>query len=116
MLASFAGARAAVPEIAESLVRHLHAFVHEVAPTEEEWFAGIEFLTRAGHLTTDTRQEFVLLSDVLGVSMLVIGLNHPAPRRRHRVDGVRAVLRRGGARARRTAPTWARARRGSPAS
>ena len=66
-------------QVAESLVRHLHAFVAEVAPTEAEWFAGIDFLTRAGHITTDTRQELVLLSDVLGVSMLVIGINHPAP-------------------------------------
>ena len=65
-------------EIAESLVRHLHAFVEDVRPTEQEWFAAIDFLTRTGHATTDTRQEFVLLSDVLGVSMLVIGLNHEA--------------------------------------
>jgi hydroxyquinol 1,2-dioxygenase len=62
--------------IAESLVRHLHAFVEDVRPTEAEWFAAIDFLTRTGHTTTETRQEFVLLSDVLGVSMLVIGLNH----------------------------------------
>jgi hydroxyquinol 1,2-dioxygenase len=80
VLASFAGADSPrARQIAESLVRHLHAFVAEVAPTEAEWFAGIDFLTRAGHITTDTRQEFVLLSDVLGVSMLVIGINHPAP-------------------------------------
>ena len=44
--------------------------------TEDEWFKGIEFLTRTGHITDDKRQEFILLSDVLGVSMLVIGLNH----------------------------------------
>ena len=80
VLASFAGAETPrARQIAESLVRHLHAFVQEVAPTEAEWFAGIDFLTRAGHITTATRQEFVLLSDVLGVSMLVIGINHPAP-------------------------------------
>ncbi|HEY3766027.1 MAG TPA: intradiol ring-cleavage dioxygenase [Gaiellales bacterium] len=79
VLASFAGAPGPrAREITQSLVRHLHAFVEEVAPTEAEWFAGIEFLTRAGHITTDTRQEFVLLSDVLGVSMLVIGQNHRA--------------------------------------
>jgi hydroxyquinol 1,2-dioxygenase len=66
-------------EIAESLVRHLHAFAAEVKLTEEEWLAGIEFLTRAGDITDDKRQEFILLSDVLGLSMLVIGLNHGKP-------------------------------------
>jgi hydroxyquinol 1,2-dioxygenase len=79
VLASFAGAPdARLRQIAESLVRHLHAFVSDVQLTEQEWAAGIEFLTRTGHITTDTRQEFVLLSDVLGVSMQVIGINHPA--------------------------------------
>jgi len=73
--ASFAGAPdPRFRRIAESLVRHLHAFVEDVRPTEAEWFAAIDFLTRTGHTTTETRQEFVLLSDVLGVSMLVIGL------------------------------------------
>ena len=77
VLASFADApNPRFHQIAESLVRHLHAFVEEVGLTEQEWFDGIDFLTRTGHATTDTRQEFVLLSDVLGVSMLVIGLNH----------------------------------------
>jgi hydroxyquinol 1,2-dioxygenase len=77
VLASFAGAaNPRFRRISESLVRHLHAFVEDVQPTEEEWFAAIDFLTRTGHTTTDTRQEFVLLSDVLGVSMLVIGINH----------------------------------------
>lgn len=69
-------ASARYKEIMQSLVRHLHAFVSEVRLTEEEWFKGIEFLTRAGHITDDERQEFILLSDVLGVSMLVVGLNH----------------------------------------
>lgn len=63
-------------EIMQSLVRHLHAFVSEVGLTEEEWSEGIEFLTRTGHITDDQRQEFILLSDVLGVSMLVVGINH----------------------------------------
>jgi hydroxyquinol 1,2-dioxygenase len=57
-------------------VRHLHAFASEVALTEEEWFAGIDFLTRTGHITDDKRQEFILASDTLGLSMLVIGINH----------------------------------------
>ncbi|HEV7185879.1 MAG TPA: dioxygenase, partial [Leifsonia sp.] len=60
-------------EIIQSLVAHLHAFASEVKLTEEEWFAGIEFLTRTGHITDDKRQEFILLSDVLGLSMLVVG-------------------------------------------
>ena len=63
-------------EIMQSLVKHLHAFVSEVQLTEEEWFKGIEFLTQTGHITDDERQEFILLSDVLGVSMLVVGINH----------------------------------------
>lgn len=63
-------------QIAQSLVRHLHAFIAEVRLTEEEWSSGIDFLTRVGHMTTDQRQEFILLSDVLGASMQVIGVNH----------------------------------------
>jgi hydroxyquinol 1,2-dioxygenase len=66
-------------EIAQSLVRHLHGFVADVSLTEDEWFRGIDFLTRTGHITDDKRQEFILLSDVLGVSMLVIGLNNRKP-------------------------------------
>jgi hydroxyquinol 1,2-dioxygenase len=80
VLASFDGAGdPRFREIARSLVSHLHAFVRDVAPTEDEWFKAIDFLTRTGDITTDRRQEYVLLSDVLGVSMLVIGLNHPHP-------------------------------------
>src|SRR5215472_11957912 len=63
-------------EVMRSLVQHLHAFVTDVQLTEGEWFKGIDFLTRTGHITDDKRQEFILLSDVLGVSMLVIGQNH----------------------------------------
>ena len=66
-------------EVLERLVAHLHAFASEVGLTEEEWAAGIDFLTRTGHITDDRRQEFILLSDVLGLSMLVIGLNHRRP-------------------------------------
>jgi hydroxyquinol 1,2-dioxygenase len=79
VLASFAGAGDdRFREIAESLVRHLHGFVTDVGLTEEEWFKAVDFLTRTGRLSDDKRQEFILLSDVLGVSMLVIGLAHPA--------------------------------------
>jgi hydroxyquinol 1,2-dioxygenase len=63
-------------QVMRSLVSHLHAFVSEVQLSEDEWFKGIDFLTRTGHITDDKRQEFILLSDVLGVSMQVIGLNH----------------------------------------
>lgn len=65
--------------VLQALVRHLHAFASEVELTEDEWFAGIDFLTRTGHKCDDKRQEFVMASDVLGLSMLVIGINHPHP-------------------------------------
>lgn len=63
-------------EIMLSLVTHLHAFVKEVEPTFEEWAFAIDFLTRTGQICDDTRQEFILLSDTLGVSMLVDAINH----------------------------------------
>src|SRR4051794_39397375 len=79
VLASLRDARSPrVRELMEALVRHTHAFVREVRLTEREWEAGIEFLTRCGHITDERRQEFVLLSDVLGVSMLTIAVNQPA--------------------------------------
>lgn len=65
--------------IAEAVVRHLHAAVKEIEPTHEEWLAAIKFLTDTGHMCTDWRQEFILLSDVLGVSMLVDAINHRRP-------------------------------------
>lgn len=63
--------------IITSLIRHLHAFVKDVELTEEEWFKAIMFLTRTGQTCDDKRQEFILLSDTLGVSMLVDAINHP---------------------------------------
>lgn len=63
-------------QLMQSLTRHLHAFIREVRLTEEEWNAGIAFLTAAGHITDDTRQEFILLSDVLGASMQTIAINN----------------------------------------
>lgn len=65
-------------EITKSLIRHLHEFVAEVGLTREEWFAGIEALTRTGQMCDDQRQEFILLSDTIGVSMLVEMINHVA--------------------------------------
>ncbi|MFC4950437.1 intradiol ring-cleavage dioxygenase [Pseudonocardia sp. GCM10023141] len=64
-------------EIVTSLTRHLHAFARDIALTQEEWEAGIDFLTRVGHITDAKRQEFILLSDVLGLSMLTVGINAP---------------------------------------
>jgi len=64
--------------IMTSLITHLHDFVREAGPTEAEWLAAIQFFTDAGKTCTDKRQEFILLSDTLGVSILVITLNHPA--------------------------------------
>jgi protocatechuate 3,4-dioxygenase beta subunit len=63
-------------QLMTALVRHLHAFVKEVELTEEEWDATVDFLTRTGQKCDDVRQEFVLLSDVLGISMLVETINH----------------------------------------
>jgi hydroxyquinol 1,2-dioxygenase len=65
-------------QLMTALVRHLHGFVREVRLTEEEWTKAIEFLTAAGHITDDRRQEFILLSDVLGLSMQTIAVNNEA--------------------------------------
>ncbi len=62
-----------------SLIRHLHAFVREVELTEAEWLEAIKFLTATGQMCDDKRQEFILLSDTLGVSMLVDAINHRFP-------------------------------------
>ncbi|MFB6831106.1 intradiol ring-cleavage dioxygenase [Streptomyces hydrogenans] len=78
VLASFADtADPRLREVMLSLVRHLHAFARDVRLTEGEWETAIEFLTRAGHITDDRRQEFILLSDVLGLSMLTVAINEP---------------------------------------
>ena len=66
-------------EVMDSLVRHLHAFAKEVHLTQAEWSAGIEFLTRTGQICSGERQEFILLSDVLGFSMLVDAINSRRP-------------------------------------
>lgn len=66
-------------EIAQKLVRHLHAFAEDARLTEAEWLGGIGFLTRTGQTCTDSRQEFILLSDTLGLSMLLDAINHRKP-------------------------------------
>lgn len=65
-------------EVVESLVRHLHDFVRAVEPNQDEWMAAIRFLTEVGLKCEDDRQEFILLSDVLGITMLVDAINYPA--------------------------------------
>ena len=66
-------------QVVASLVKHLHAFIKDVEPTNEEWMQGIKFLTETGQMCNDWRQEFILLSDTLGVSMLVETVNNRKP-------------------------------------
>jgi hydroxyquinol 1,2-dioxygenase len=66
-------------QIMQAAIKHLHAFVREVEPTGTEWFTTIDWLTRTGKMCTEKRQEFILASDVLGVSMLVDAINHRVP-------------------------------------
>jgi hydroxyquinol 1,2-dioxygenase len=63
-------------EIMTALVRHLHEFAREVRLTEDEWMAAIQWLNRTGQISDEKRQEFILASDVLGLSMLVVQMNH----------------------------------------
>ncbi|MEU2358530.1 intradiol ring-cleavage dioxygenase [Streptomyces misionensis] len=79
VLASFSDAESPrLKELMAALVEHLHAFAREVRLTETEWDLAINYLTEAGQISTDRRQEFILLSDVLGLSMLTVGINAPA--------------------------------------
>ena len=80
VLAKLEGATdARFEEIMSSLIRHLHGFIREVELTETEWLTAIQFLTATGKKCDDKRQEFILLSDTLGVSMLVDAINHRKP-------------------------------------
>lgn len=63
----------------ERLAHHLHDFARETRLTTPEWMTAIQFLTRTGQICTETRQEFILLSDVLGLSLLVDSIDHPKP-------------------------------------
>lgn len=79
VVASFAGtADPRLRTLVQTLTRHLHAFLREARPTEAEWQAAIDFLTAAGHITDERRQEFILLSDVLGASMQTVAINNVA--------------------------------------
>src|ERR1700745_1998152 len=62
-------------EIMAAAVKHLHAFARDVNLTPQEWIKGIEVMTLVGKMCTPARQEFILLSDTLGLSALVNGLN-----------------------------------------
>jgi len=66
-------------QIMTSLITHLHGFIREVEPSEDEWFQAIQFLTGVGQKCDDQRQEFILLSDTLGVSILVDSISHRMP-------------------------------------
>ena len=80
VLASWAGTPdPRLRALLESLTRHLHAFAEEVALTPEEWERGVGYLTAVGQTCDEVRQEFILLSDVLGLSMLVDEVNHGKP-------------------------------------
>jgi hydroxyquinol 1,2-dioxygenase len=63
-------------EVMTALVRHLHDFAREVRLTEDEWMAAVQWLTATGRISTEKREEFILASDVLGLSMLVVQMNH----------------------------------------
>lgn len=66
-------------KIMESAIKHLHGFVKDIEPTMEEWFQAIQFLTATGQMCDDKRQEWILASDTLGVSMLVDSINNRRP-------------------------------------
>ena len=65
--------------ILERLVQHVHDFARETRLSHEEWMSGLLFLTAVGQICTDVRQEFILLSDILGLSLLVDSIDHPKP-------------------------------------
>lgn len=67
---------ARLKQIMQSLIEHLHGFVRDIEPTEAEWATAIDFITRLGQKSDDKRQEVILFSDVMGVSMLVDAINH----------------------------------------
>ena len=78
-------ADARLAEIMKCAIRHMHEFVVEVGLTREEWFAGMKALADVGHMCDEKRQEFILLSDTLGVSMLVEMINQEGSRRARRI-------------------------------
>ena len=101
-------------QVMQSLIKHLHGFVRDIEPTQAEWATAIDWLTRTGKLCSQKRQEFILTSDVLGVSMLVDAINHRRPERGDPEHGRGTVPRAQCAAGRATAATWRRARPGIP--
>lgn len=78
VVASFDGTPdARLKELMQALTRHLHSYIRETRLTESEWGKAVDFLTRVGNITDDRRQEFILLSDVLGASMQTIAVSNP---------------------------------------
>ena len=73
------GAEGRMRDIMVSLTRHVHGFIREIEPTEEEWLAAIRFLTATGQKCDENRQEFILLSDTLGATMLIDAINNRKP-------------------------------------
>jgi hydroxyquinol 1,2-dioxygenase len=63
-------------EIMQSLIKHMHAFVRDIEPTNQEWFTAIDWITRTGKMSDNKRQEVILFSDVMGISMLVDAINN----------------------------------------
>ena len=70
------GANPRLREVMSSAIRHLHEFIKEVRPSHEEWLEAIQFLTKTGQICNDWRQEYILLSDILGATMLIDAINH----------------------------------------
>ncbi|MEM9600679.1 MAG: dioxygenase, partial [Pseudomonadota bacterium] len=70
---------ARLAECMNVIIKHLHEAVREIEPSQDEWMSAIQFLTDTGHMCCDWRQEFILLSDVLGVSMLTDAINNRKP-------------------------------------
>ena len=79
VLGQVQGDSARVNELLSSLIRHLHAFVRETRPTPKEWRYGLDFLARTGDFCTPERHEFILLSDLVGLSALVDALSNTGP-------------------------------------
>ena len=113
VLGRYAGApNERLKEVMESAVRHLHAFVREINLQRDEWFEAIKFLTATGQMCDETRQEWILLSDTLGVSTLVEMLTYSGIDGQHREHRARTVLRARVARARQRRVDARRPRRG----
>lgn len=77
---TFNSENARLNEVMSSFVKHMHNFIKEVEPSDEEWMAGIQFLTEVGHKCDDVRQEFILFSDTFGITALKDAINNRKPK------------------------------------